>query len=70
VASTTESIRFAQGIQAMEAAVGIEVVIDTADAATVVARQTRGQFDVAFGGFQPGTVEPNSMLNQFFGPTG
>jgi hypothetical protein len=42
VPSTTESIRIAQAIQAMEAAVGIEVVIDTADAATVVARQTRG----------------------------
>ena len=41
----------AQFIQAEEAAVGINVVIDAADQATVTLRSASGDFDTALGGF-------------------
>lgn len=58
----TDALRRAQFIQAQEAAVGINVVIDSTDAATVVARRNSGNFDANLGGFNPGGVDPTNTI--------
>ena len=51
----------AQFIQSEEAAVGINVVIETADNATTTTRRTAGSFDACLGGRQPGSPDPHDM---------
>ena len=60
--NTTDRLRLAQFIQAQEAAVGINVVIDSADRATVMRRRKAGNFDTALGGFTPGGADPNGNI--------
>jgi peptide/nickel transport system substrate-binding protein len=67
--TTADFQKLAQFIQAQEAAVGINVVIDSTDSATVLARQTSGNFDVTLSGLQPGNIEPAAMIQQFFSST-
>ena len=62
VTNTTDNLSLAQFIQAEEAAVGINVVIDVPDAATATARETAGTFDTALGGFTPGNPDPNQNI--------
>ena len=61
-ANTTDNLRLAQFIQAQEAAVGINVVIDPADNATVTARAVSGNFDTYLTGFTPGSVNPHNRF--------
>jgi peptide/nickel transport system substrate-binding protein len=68
--NTSDFLRAAQFIQAEEAAVGINVVIDTTDSATALARETNGSFDAAIGGLEPGGLEPNTLIAQFFASWG
>jgi peptide/nickel transport system substrate-binding protein len=70
VPNTTDTLTLAQVIQAQEKEVGIDVVIEATDSATVTARQTSGTFDVSFTGLQPGSPEPNTMVGQFFATNG
>ncbi len=63
VMNTTDRLRLAQFIQAQEAAVGIDVVIDAFDNATVIALRGAGKFDVYLGGFTPGGVDPISTIH-------
>jgi peptide/nickel transport system substrate-binding protein len=70
VPNTTDTLLLAQVIQAQEKEVGINVVIESADSATVTARQTSGAFDVSLTGLQPGSPEPNTMVGQFFATEG
>jgi peptide/nickel transport system substrate-binding protein len=55
----TDDRLLAQFIQAQEAAVGINVVIDLTDSATAVATAAAGNFDAYLSGFSPGGVDPN-----------
>src|SRR5262249_10531772 len=68
--NTSDFLRVAQFIQAEEAAVGINVVIDTTDSATALARETSGSFDAVIGGLEPGGLEPNTLIAQFFATWG
>src|SRR5262249_14968849 len=52
----------AQFIQAQEAAVGINVVIDSADAATLGAREKAGQYDIRIATNMTNTADPNGSL--------
>ena len=61
--TSTDRLRMAQFIQAQEAAVGINVVIDTADLATITALESRGDFDVRIGNFVPGMVDPSINIS-------
>lgn len=70
VSNATDLIRLAQFIQAEEAAVGINVVIDPTDAATSLARATSGSFDTFITGLEPGGIEPNTLIYQFFATPG
>jgi ABC-type transport system substrate-binding protein len=56
--TTADFQKLAPFIQAEEAAVGINVVIESADSATVIAREISGNLDVVLGGFQPGVLSP------------
>jgi len=67
--NTNDFLRLAQFIQAQEEAVGIHVVIDQTDSATALARQTSGDFEITISGLQPGTIEPATMIQQFFSST-
>jgi peptide/nickel transport system substrate-binding protein len=58
----TDLMRMAEFIQAQEAAVGINVVIDVADSPTVAARTTSGDFDVRLGGLIPGGPDPDTNI--------
>ena len=61
--SASDTMRKAQFIQAQEAAVGINVVIDTADLATLGVREQRGDFDIRIGTFMPGGADPNYNIS-------
>jgi peptide/nickel transport system substrate-binding protein len=60
----------AQFIQSEEAAVGINVVIETTDNATTLARRAAGTFDACLGGRQPGSPDPHQMTYPFFETAG
>ena len=63
--------RLAQFIQAEEAAVGINVVIDATDGATAQAQLMSGNFDTSLGGLEPGNqIDPSYLLYQFFATSG
>src|SRR5439155_24191798 len=56
--SGTDNLRLAQFVQAQGAAVGINVVIDSTDLATVTSRATAGSYDTYMGG-PGGGVDPD-----------
>ena len=56
--NTTDMLRLSQFIQAQEAAVGINVVIDSTDLATSTARPLAGNFDTCFMNLVPQTPTP------------
>jgi peptide/nickel transport system substrate-binding protein len=64
VSAVTDRLRLAQFIQAEEAAVGINVVIDTEAIPTVLALQLKGDFDAELNGY-PGDSDPNSVIYKF-----
>ena len=68
--NTTANLLLAQFIQAEEAAVGINVVIDSPDAATSIAQATSGNFDTFITGFLPGNIDPDSIMAMFVETTG
>jgi peptide/nickel transport system substrate-binding protein len=65
------ALRFAQFIQGEEASVGINVVIDTADAPTQAARRASGNFDTTGPyGRSPGVLDPDGMISPFLASSG
>jgi peptide/nickel transport system substrate-binding protein len=68
-AATTDISRLAQFIQAEEAAVGINVVIDQADNATVNSRFASGNFDTVTSG-PAGNGDTNHILFNYFATSG
>jgi peptide/nickel transport system substrate-binding protein len=68
-ANDTGSLALAQFIQAEEAAVGINVVIDTTDSATELARLTSGGFDTALNSWS-GMGDPNGNTYRFLDTQG
>jgi peptide/nickel transport system substrate-binding protein len=67
--NTTINLQLAQFIQAEEAAVGINVVIDSADNPTVAARQLSGSFDTAFESWS-GSPATDRNVYQFVATAG
>ena len=59
-----------QVIQSEEAAVGINVVIDSTDLPTQVARLISGNYDVASGGTVAGNLDPGPTYQTAFGTIG
>jgi peptide/nickel transport system substrate-binding protein len=70
VSTSSDDQRLAQFLQAEEATVGINVVIDTADSGAVTARKTAGSFDTGFGGNMPGNVDPNGNIAVYVSTSG
>jgi peptide/nickel transport system substrate-binding protein len=68
-ANDTTSLALAQFIQAEEAAVGINVVLDTTDSSTELARLTAGSFDAALNSWS-GQGDPNGNTYRFFDTAG
>ena len=70
VRNTTDRLQLAQFIQAQEAAVGINVVLDVVDNVTELARRMSGSFDadVATSGAVPG--DPTGSFDRRFTSTG
>jgi peptide/nickel transport system substrate-binding protein len=69
--STGPNIRLGQFVQAEEAAVGINVVIDMTDGPSGQARLMSGNFDASLGGLEPGNqIDPSYLLYQFFATSG
>jgi peptide/nickel transport system substrate-binding protein len=65
--NSSDRLAVAQFIQAEEAAVGINVEIDSVDAPTETARLLAGNFEADITtGLEPGSVEPSTLLYQFF----
>jgi peptide/nickel transport system substrate-binding protein len=62
--TTTDNLRIAQFVQAQEAAVGINVIIDSLDSGSVVARLEAGNFDVFLGGSGTGDIDPDTLISQ------
>ena len=65
-AGTTDNLRLAQFIQEQEHEVGIDVVIDSTDNPTDIARRTSGAFDADLFGYFPGDGDPNMIIYQPF----
>jgi peptide/nickel transport system substrate-binding protein len=68
-ADSTDQVRLAQFIQAEEAAVGIKVVVDVADATTALTRANSGDFD-AFLNNWSGAADPDTNIYQFVASSG
>jgi peptide/nickel transport system substrate-binding protein len=66
----TDFLRLTAFIQAQEAVVGINVVIDSVDSATNAARQASGNFDTTLGGLVPGGPDPNTNIGELFATAG
>jgi peptide/nickel transport system substrate-binding protein len=60
----------AQFIQAQEAAVGINVVIEASDSIAALAKAVNGDFDVRLSGFVPGSPDPNADIYPFLTTSG
>jgi peptide/nickel transport system substrate-binding protein len=69
VANQTETLRLAQFIQAQEAAVGINVVIEATDTATAAARSVAGNYD-AFLSSWSGGADPDTNIYLHFTTNG
>jgi peptide/nickel transport system substrate-binding protein len=67
---TSPRLRLAQFIQAQEAAVGIDVVIDAFDSPTSIARGISGNFDARLGSNVTGNPEPSAPINMYLGSSG
>jgi peptide/nickel transport system substrate-binding protein len=67
--NATDMLRLAQFIQAQEAAVGINVVIDSADNATVLSRAASGNFDAYLSNFG-GSPDTDRNIFQFLATSG
>ena len=65
----TDRVRLAQFIQAQAAAVGINVVLDTVDGPTTLARGTAGTYD-AWLNMWTGGVDPDSNIYAFLASSG
>jgi len=65
----TDRPRVAQFIQAQEAAVGINVVIDSLDPSTEATRRTSGDFDASLFGFAGG-ADPSVPIYKFVATSG
>jgi peptide/nickel transport system substrate-binding protein len=65
----TDQLRLAQFVQAQEAAVGINVVIDTADSATTLTRANAGNYD-AYLNYWSGGSDPDGNIYQFVATSG
>jgi peptide/nickel transport system substrate-binding protein len=61
--SASDTQRKAQFIQAEEAAVGINVVIDTGDLGTISAAEQKGYFEIRIGTFMPGGADPDFNIS-------
>jgi peptide/nickel transport system substrate-binding protein len=68
--NTGDNPRLAQFIQAQEAVVGINVVIDLTDAATANSRALSGSYDAYLFGFFAGPTDPNTFIYQFLATAG
>jgi peptide/nickel transport system substrate-binding protein len=66
----TDDLRLAQAIQAQEAQVGINVVIDSGDKATVTASAAAGNFDAFLGPAWTGGLDPYINIDKFVGTSG
>jgi peptide/nickel transport system substrate-binding protein len=66
----TDDRLLAQFIQAQEAAVGINVIVDVYDNATAVAQAAAGNFDAYLSGFSPGGVDPNVNISEQLSTSG
>jgi peptide/nickel transport system substrate-binding protein len=66
----TDDLRLAQAIQAQEASVGIDVVIDSGDKATVTARAVAGDFDTFLGPAWTGSLDPDGNIYKFVATAG
>jgi peptide/nickel transport system substrate-binding protein len=62
VNSAADTQRKAQFIQSEEAAVGINVVIDTAPVATLGVLEQAGSFEIRIASFMPGFADPNGNI--------
>ena len=67
--NSADRLRLAQFIQSQEAAVGINVVIESLDTATSAARATSGNFDAQLGGWT-GLVDPDGNIYVFLATSG
>jgi peptide/nickel transport system substrate-binding protein len=63
--NATDMIGLAQFIQAQEAAVGIDVMIDPTDPTTATARATAGNFDTWVQNLVPGYPDPSDTFTRF-----
>jgi peptide/nickel transport system substrate-binding protein len=68
--NTTNELREAQFIQAEEAAVGINVVIDSFDNPTFTTRDVTGNFDTMQNGAVPGSVDPDRNIYEWLASSG
>ena len=68
--NTTDNVGKAQFIQAQEAAVGINVVLDPAESATVTSREVSGNFETCLGGAVPGSPDPSGNVYPWLASTG
>ena len=66
----TDRLLLAQFIQAQEAAIGINVVIDSADSATVLAQAKSGSFDVCLMAWSPNDGDPDTIISPFLATSG
>jgi peptide/nickel transport system substrate-binding protein len=62
----SDRLRLAQFIQAEEAAVGINVVIDSADSPTVLSLAKAGSFDACVMAWSPANGDPDTTIAPFF----
>jgi peptide/nickel transport system substrate-binding protein len=67
--NTTDRLRVAQFIQAQEAAVGINVVIDSVDPSTDAAWRLSGDFEASLFGFA-GNIDPSGVIYKFLATSG
>ena len=69
--NVTDTLRLAQAIQAVEAAVGINVVLEMTDSTTRDTRAATGNFDVYLGPAWSGSVQnPDANIYKFLATTG
>jgi peptide/nickel transport system substrate-binding protein len=66
----SDRLVLAQFIQAQEAAIGINVVIDSFDPQTVLARAGSGSFDVCLMAWSPAGGDPDTVISPFLATSG
>jgi peptide/nickel transport system substrate-binding protein len=68
--NTTDQVQLSQVIEAEEAAVGINVLIDVTDAVTASNMKKAGTYDVALGGRTPGSPDPGQVISHYVATNG